>query len=97
MAEEKQQTKFSEEDLKSLKDLQEKYFQVQQRFGNIRITRMNLHKQLSELDDVDKSIESDYSLLKESEKKLVDEFTKKYGQGNLDTKTGVFTGVETNV
>jgi 5-bromo-4-chloroindolyl phosphate hydrolysis protein len=86
-----EKNKFSEDDLKSLRGLQEKYFQIQQKLGNVKITRLNLEKQLDELNGVEKSIENDYLLLKEDEVKIVDDFTEKYGQGSLDTKTGLFT------
>ena len=66
------QNKFSEDDLKSLRGLQEKYFQIQQKLGNVKITRLNLEKQLDELDGVEKSIENDYLLLKEDEVKPAD-------------------------
>tara|TARA_B100000131_G_C17878639_1_gene517326 strand:+ start:200 stop:481 length:282 start_codon:yes stop_codon:yes gene_type:complete len=85
------QIKFSKEELDTLRSLQEKYFQIQNRFGSIQITKMNLEKQLEELDDVEKSVSDDYLSLKDEEKKVVDNFTEKYGQGSLDTKTGLFT------
>tara|TARA_Y100001938_G_scaffold146747_1_gene226344 strand:- start:442 stop:726 length:285 start_codon:yes stop_codon:yes gene_type:complete len=91
MSKQETQSKFNEDDLKSLRDLQEKYFQIQQKLGNVKITRLNLEKQMDELDGVEKSIENDYLLLKEEEVKIVDDFTEKYGQGSLDTKTGLFT------
>tara|TARA_Y100000004_G_scaffold163866_1_gene193567 strand:+ start:644 stop:928 length:285 start_codon:yes stop_codon:yes gene_type:complete len=91
MATNEKQSKFSEEDLGTLRDLQEKYFQIQQKLGNVKITRLNLEKQLEELDGVEKSIENEYISLKDEEVKVVDDFTEKYGHGSLDTKTGLFT------
>ena len=91
MSTNEKQSKFSDDDLKSLQDLQEKYFQIQQKLGNVKITRLNLEKQLEELNGVEKSIENEYLLLKDEEVKVVDDFTAKYGQGSLDTKTGLFT------
>jgi len=92
MAKDKNQPmKFTEEDLKTLRGLQDKYFQIQTRFGSIQITRMNLEKQLEELGGVEKGVENDYLSLKDEEKTVVDSFTEKYGQGSLDTKTGLFT------
>ena len=86
-----EQSKFSDEELKTLRDLQEKYFQIQQRFGSIQISRMNLEKQLEELEGIENGTQNYYLLLKDEENKVVDDFTKKYGQGSLDTKTGLFT------
>ena len=91
MAKEENQKKFSEDDLKTLRGLQDKYFQIQTRFGSVQIARMNLEKQMEELDGVEKSVENDYLSLKDEEKTIVDNFTEKYGQGSLDTKTGLFT------
>ena len=52
---------------------------------------MAVEKQLEELEVIENGTQNDYLLLKDEENKVVDDFTKKYGQGSLDTKTGLFT------
>jgi len=90
-----EETKFSEDELKSLKDLQNSYQQKQLQFGQVRVQRLLVQQQLDAIDDAEVKIESDYSEVQETERKLVEELNKKYGPGSLDPTTGVFTPTET--
>ena len=86
-----QETKFSEEELKSLQDLQNSYQQKQLQFGQLEVQRLLVSQQLEQLDDAKAKLEVEYSEIQETERKLVEELNKKYGPGNLDPATGVFT------
>ena len=85
------ETKFTEDELNSLRKLQQDYLSTQSQFGQITITEMNLSGQLEELEKIKHETEESFKKLQETEKELVDELTAKYGQGQLDPKTGVFT------
>ena len=84
-------TKFSEEELKSLQDLQNSYQQKQLQFGQLRVQRLLVQQQLDAIDDTEVKLEVEYGEVQETERKLVQDLNKKYGPGNLDPKTGVFT------
>ena len=86
--------KFSDDELQALKELQKDYLTTQNQFGQIKITRMNLGNQLDELTGIEGETEQKFQELQKREKELVDELTKKYGQGPLDPSTGLFTPVE---
>ena len=86
-----QDTKFSEEELKSLQDLQQQYQQKQLQFGQLRVQRLLVQQQLDAIDDTEAKLEVEYSEVQETERKLVESLNKKYGPGNLDPTTGVFT------
>ena len=86
-----QETKFSEEELKSLQDLQNSYQQKQLQFGQLEVQRLLVSQQLEQLDNAKAKLEVEYSEIQETERKLVEELNKKYGPGNLDPATGVFT------
>ena len=90
MAEEK---KFSEDELKKLKELQEGYLETQAKFGQLVIARLNLKRQSEELGKIEDETKDKFVELQVSEKDLVDELTKKYGEGSLDPKTGIFNSV----
>ena len=90
MAEEK---KFSEDELKKLKELQEGYLETQAKFGQLVIARLNLKRQSEELGKIEDETKDKFVELQGSEKDLVDELTKKYGEGSLDPKTGIFNSV----
>tara|TARA_B100000131_G_C17599752_1_gene402951 strand:+ start:161 stop:460 length:300 start_codon:yes stop_codon:yes gene_type:complete len=85
------EVKFTDEEINSLKQLQEDYLNVQNKFGQISITRINLGNQLDELDRIEEETGNDFTTIQQKEKTLVDSLTEKYGQGSLDPQSGVFT------
>ena len=87
--------KFTEQELKSLKDLQEGYLKVQAKFGQLAIAKMTLQRQAEELGKTEESVKNDFGKLQKQEQDLVDELTDKYGEGSLDPSTGVFTSQQT--
>ena len=86
-----QETKFSEKELKSFQDLQTSYQQKQLQFGQLRVQRLLVQQQLDAIDDTEAKLEVEYGEVQETERKLVADLNKKYGPGNLDPATGVFT------
>ena len=92
MTTEKQESvKFSEDEIKKLKELQEGYLKVQSSFGQLSIARLNMKKQVDELNNIEEQTRKDFDELRGQERGVVDDLTKKYGQGTLDPATGVFT------
>ena len=83
--------KFTDDELKSLQDLQNSYQQKQLQFGQLRVQRLLVQQQLDAIDDTEVKLEVEYGEVQETERKLVQDLNKKYGPGNLDPKTGVFT------
>jgi outer membrane protein TolC len=86
-----QETKFSEKELKSLQDLQTSYQQKQLQFGQLEVQRLLVTQQLDSLDSAKAQLEVEYGEVQETERTLVQDLNKKYGPGNLDPASGVFT------
>ena len=86
-----QETKFTKDELKSLQDLQTSYQQKQLQFGQLEVQRLLVTQQLDSLDSAKAKLEVEYGEVQETERKLVADLNKKYGPGNLDPATGVFT------
>ena len=84
-----EQVKFNDEEIEQLKKLQEDYLNVQNKFGQISITEINLNNQFDELNKIKDETSKSFDDIQQRERKLVDELTKKYGQGTLDPKSGV--------
>jgi len=84
-------TKFTEEELKSLSDLQSSYQQKQLQFGQLKVQKLLLQQQLEAVEQSEAQLEVDYAGVQENERKIVKELNDKYGPGNLDPATGVFT------
>jgi len=79
-----EKNKFSDEELKKVKNIQNNYINIQNQFGQLRIAVLGLEQQEVDLEENLKS-------LQEEEKKFLYGITKKYGEGTLDPKTGTFT------
>jgi len=85
-----EEVKFNNEELEKLKNIQQKYFEIQNSLGQVAIGRINIHKQLSDLDNFEADLREKFELHRKTEKDFVDEITKKYGDGNLNVETGTF-------
>ena len=79
-----EEVKFTEEELKQVQDIQLKYTDIQNHFGQLKMAQIRLDEQEIELENSLKS-------LQKKESKFLDGITDKYGQGSLNPKTGVFT------
>ena len=84
-------TKFTEEELKSLSDLQSSYQQKQLQFGQLKVQKLLLQQQQEAIEQSEAQLEVDYVGIQENERNIVKELNEKYGPGNLDPATGVFT------
>ena len=85
------ETKFTEEELKSLSGLAQGYQTTQSAFGQLRVQKILLSQQQEGLEEAEVQLESDYITLQDKERELVKTLNEKYGPGSLDPQTGVFT------
>ena len=85
------ETKFSEEEMKTIQGIQDSYFEVQTEFGKLSLAKIKLEQQFDELDSVDGDLTKKFIDIQEEEKKFLNDITKKYGEGSLNPETGVFT------
>jgi len=83
--------KFTDEELKSLTDVQESYQNIQMRMGNLKMQQIQHEKAGDQLENLEESLLDELSNLQDSEQQLAQNFNEKYGQGQLNPKTGVFT------
>ena len=83
--------KFTEEEMKSLSDLQDGYTKKQAELGQVSVQRILLNQQLDNLDQRQSHLEKEYVQVQQQERDLVKELNEKYGAGQLDPESGVFT------
>jgi len=83
--------KFTDDELKSLQDLQNSYQQKQLQFGQLKVQKILVQQQVDGLETSESQLEVEYGEVQETERKLVEELNEKYGPGSLDPATGVFT------
>ena len=80
----KEEVKFTKEELTQVQNIQKSYMNVQNKFGQLKLTQIRL-------DNDEVTLEEALKQVQEEEQKFLDGITKKYGQGSLNPETGVFT------
>ena len=85
--------KFTDEELKSLQELSPNYQNIQASFGQMKVQKILNQQQADALEEAEVKMDADYKDIQDSERKLVEELNEKYGPGQLDPQTGVFTPV----
>ena len=87
--------KFSEDELQSLQGLQEGYQEKQAMLGQLAVQRILMSQQMDGLETRQTELETEYEATQQEERDLVQTLNEKYGPGQLDPQTGVFTPTET--
>ena len=85
--------KFSEEELKELGELQQSYQEKQTLLGQLAVQKILIDQQLEAIDNRQAELEGEYTDVQQTERDLVQKLNEKYGPGQLDPQTGVFTPV----
>ena len=88
---EDKEIKFSDKELKSLKQIHQDYLECQTAFGQIAIQKIALQQQIDALAKSEEEYAKKYQETQVKEKEVGKELNEKYGSGNLDPDTGVFT------
>ena len=88
--------KFSDEELQSLRNLQDGYNEKQAQFGQLKVQKILLQQQVDSLEEAESKFEEEYTELQQKEQDLVRTLNEKYGPGNLDPQSGVFTPAPIN-
>jgi hypothetical protein len=86
-----EEIKFTDEELKSLSELSQGYQNIQSAFGQLRVQKILLEQQKEGLEEAEVKMEADYAENQQKERDLVKELNEKYGPGQLDPQSGVFT------
>ena len=87
-------TKFTEEELTKLREIQDEYIKIQSQFGQLKMAEIRHQNQATSLENEEEKIRKTLKDVQDNEQKFLDEITKKYGQGSLNPETGVFTPTE---
>lgn len=83
--------KFTEDEMKSLSELQNTYQQLTTRMGQVEIQRLVQEQGLDAIAQEKEGLENQWVENQKKERELVDELNKKYGPGTLDPQSGEFT------
>jgi phosphopantetheine adenylyltransferase len=83
--------KFTEEELQSLQTLQTNYQEKQAVLGQLAVQKILLNQQVEALEARTTEVEVEYQNVQQEERDIVTKLNDKYGPGQLDPQTGVFT------
>tara|TARA_Y100000310_G_C20506592_1_gene726693 strand:+ start:456 stop:731 length:276 start_codon:yes stop_codon:yes gene_type:complete len=82
--------KFTEEELKKIKDLRDSSQSKIVEFGQLKLEKLLAEQRLQQIEDLDKKAQEEYIALQDEELKLVNTFKEKYGIGTVDLASGEF-------
>ena len=88
---ESSEVKFTDDELKSLQDLQTNYQEKQVALGQLSVQRILVNQQMEGLEMRQDELETEYTAVQQEERDLFQKLNEKYGPGQLDPQTGVFT------
>ena len=86
-----EEVKFTDDELKSLQELQTGYQEKQNVLGQLAVQKILLNQQIDALNIRTEEVETEYQTVQQEERDIVKTLNEKYGPGQLDPKTGVFT------
>ena len=82
--------KFAEEDMTTLKALQDRFNNIVLQFGQLDIELIKNKDEQTRLNSLKLKLEEDFGKLKADEQVVAKDLTTKYGAGILDPRTGDF-------
>ena len=85
------EVKFTEEEMKEITNLRQTYVGIQNALGQVSVARIRLDQQLVDLEKSEDNLIKEFGETQTKEQTFVATINKKYGDGNLDLTTGVFT------
>lgn len=88
---ETQKIKFEEEEIKKIQKFRDDFSEITAKMGEVEIELTLMEAQLSKITEYKSKLRNEYIQLRESEIKLANELKEKYGEGEFDINTGLFT------
>ena len=85
--------KFSDDELQALQELQNTYAGISTQFGQLKVSKMNLMRQMDSLEQSEEALEKAWDDNRQKETELVQSLTEKYGPGSLNPQTGEYTPI----
>jgi predicted nuclease with TOPRIM domain len=81
----------TEQELQQIQDLRLKYANVTAQLGQLKVEQILVNKQLTRLNDLENQFIKDYEQVQTDEEQFAKLITEKYGIGDVDVESGIFT------
>jgi hypothetical protein len=82
--------KMTEDELSEVRMLQNKFAERVQQFGHLYLEKMQVQEAVDKITKKEGELQNEWKNLQKLENDLIDKVIKKYGEGQLDLKAGVF-------
>ena len=89
-----EEIKFTQQELESLQQVKDSYFQVKSGLGELEVARIQNEQRGEQIEGQKLRLEAQWVETVKMEQNLVDTLNQKYGPGNLDPATGVFSPIK---
>jgi len=86
----KENIKITEEEQNTIRDLQIKFQKKLGEFGTLYVEKMGIDAAIKAVTDKEITVQNEWKELQKQENSLIESILKKYGEGSLDLKEGVF-------
>ena len=83
-------TKFTEEEMKTVKEIQKNYVDIQHKLGQLSVAEIRLNQQLDALNISRSELNDSFRKTQKEEKDFIKVVTEKYGVGILNPETGEY-------
>lgn len=87
----------TEQELQQIQDLRVKYANITAQLGQLKVEQILVNKQLTRLNDLEDQFIKDYEQVQTEEDQFAKLITEKYGVGDVDVESGIFTPVSPSV
>ena len=87
----------TEQELQQIQDLRVKYANITAQLGQLKVEQILVNKQLTRLNDLENQFIKDYEQVQTEEDQFAKLITEKYGIGDVDVESGIFTPVSPSV
>jgi predicted transcriptional regulator len=82
--------KITEEELNTVRTVQTKFQDVRFQFGGLYIEKLAVDAAIKAITDKEGQLQEEWKSLQKQENDIIEAILKKYGEGSLDVKEGVF-------
>jgi peptidoglycan hydrolase CwlO-like protein len=84
------ETQMTDDEVSSVVELSTQYQEILGGFGELYLRKLQVEEENKRIDEMEQELKSTYSTINQRENDIVERFTKKYGQGRVDTARGVY-------
>lgn len=85
-----EQIKLTQDEIDKIKNLQDEYNNKIIEFGQLKLEKIPIKKKWDELNERESQLEKEMQILFQANEKLANELNLKYGDGEIDIKSGIF-------